>query len=118
MPGVTTLFAEAAYAEDHADGDLGIEVPGHERVEVVHRAHRAAVAAEEPAVHPSQWPHPQATPWLAWVRKHSIGPVTVSLMVSGQMPVILPLIVTETMPLGAGAACAVTPEIRLVFRPR
>ncbi|HEY1003852.1 MAG TPA: AMP-binding protein, partial [Streptosporangiaceae bacterium] len=26
MPGVTTLFAEAAYAEDHADGDLGIEV--------------------------------------------------------------------------------------------
>ena len=80
--------------------------------------HRAAVV---------RWPfqslpqrcHPQATPWLAWVRKHSIGPVTVSLMVSGQMPVSLPLIVTETMPLlRRGAACAVTPEIRLVFRPR
>jgi amino acid adenylation domain-containing protein len=29
MPGVATLFAEAAYAEDHADGDLGLEVgPG------------------------------------------------------------------------------------------
>ena len=26
MPAVRTLFAEAAYAEDHADGDLGIEV--------------------------------------------------------------------------------------------
>src|SRR6476659_6054103 len=26
MPSVTTLFAEAAYAEDHADGDLGLEV--------------------------------------------------------------------------------------------
>ena len=26
MPGVTTLFAEDAYAEDHADDDLGIEV--------------------------------------------------------------------------------------------
>ena len=26
MPGVELLFAEAAYAEDHADGDLGLEV--------------------------------------------------------------------------------------------
>src|SRR5256714_15523217 len=26
MPGVELLFAEDAYAEDHADGDLGIEV--------------------------------------------------------------------------------------------
>jgi amino acid adenylation domain-containing protein len=26
MPGVRTLLAEAAYAEDHADGDLGLEV--------------------------------------------------------------------------------------------
>ena len=66
----------------------------------------------------AEGPQPHAAPWLAWVRKHSIGPVTVSLMVSGQMPVILPRTVTETVPFCPAALCAVTAEIRLVSRPR
>jgi hypothetical protein len=44
--------------------------------------------------------------------------VTVSLMVSGQMPVSLPWSVTETVPFCPRLACAVTLEIRLVFSPR
>src|SRR6185437_2734136 len=98
--------------EQHEGGRRHHELDGH----------RAAVI-REPAPEPapgssSQGSQPHAAPWLAWVRKHSIGPDTVSLMVSGQMPVILPWTVTETVPFWPGLACAVTPEIRLVSRPR
>ena len=60
----------------------------------------------------------QAAPALAWVRKHSIGPVTVSVIVSGHTPVSFPDTVTETVSATVpGVACAVTAESRLVSSP-
>lgn len=41
--------------------------------------------------------HPQFAPSLADVLKHSTGPLTVSLIVSGKMPVSLPLTVSVTV---------------------
>src|SRR6266852_7791685 len=106
LPGqVEPLAAGADQEQEQDEGGRGDdELHGH----------RAAVAC--PSWCPPVESQPHVIPWLAWVRKHSTGPLTVSLMVSGQMPVSFPVTVTETVLPGPAAACAVTPEIRLVSR--
>ena len=63
--------------------------------------------------------HPQFVPWLAAVLKHSTGPLTVSVIVSGKMPVSLPLTVSDTVFVaGSNLTCETeTSPSTLVSRP-
>ena len=74
--------------------------------------HRAAVPPDPP----SQIRHQQAVPPLAWVRKHSIGPLTLAVTCSGNSPDRSPP--TETVIIAPlRSACAPRLWITLVSRP-